>query len=114
MTGGRDGVGRGMAAAGGGGGEVVFTDLEEGGGEEQVEVRGGGKVPVGVVNGEGREVREGSGGRFTLGVEDGEELLEEMAFTLRHSQQQPPGLLHQVHTAGWSGSDSEASCSSKA
>ena len=53
---------------------------------------------MGVINGEGREVREGSGGRFTLGVEDGEELLEEMAFTMRHSQHQAAGLLHQVHT----------------
>ena len=53
-----------MAEGGGGGGEdLVLTHLGEGG-------------------------RKSSGGAgFTLGAEDGEELLEEMAFTLRHTHQ---------------------------
>ena len=53
----------------GGGGEVVLTDLEEVG-EKEV-------------------VRKESGGRFTLGAEDGDELLGEMEFTIRHTQTTP-------------------------
>ena len=54
----------------GGGGEVVLTDLEEVGEKEEV-------------------VRKESGGRFTLGAEDGDELLGEMEFTIRHTQATP-------------------------
>ena len=60
-------------AEGGGGGEVILTDLEEGldKGEEEV------------------VKRKESGGRFTLGAEDGDELLGEMEFTIRHTQATP-------------------------
>ena len=54
----------------GGGGEVVLTDLEEVREKEEV-------------------VRKESGGRFTLGAEDGDELLGEMEFTIRHTQATP-------------------------
>ena len=53
----------------GGGGEIVLTDLEEG--KEEV------------------VTRKESGGRFTLGAEDGDELLGEMEFTIRHTQATP-------------------------
>ena len=60
----------------GGGGEIVLTDLEEGG-EKEV-------------------VRKESGGRFTLGAEDGDELLGEMEFTIRHTQATPYKVVPQV------------------
>ena len=53
----------------GGGGEIVLTDLEDG--KEEV------------------VTRKESGGRFTLGAEDGDELLGEMEFTIRHTQATP-------------------------
>ena len=57
----------------GGGGEVVLTDLEEVKEEEKKE----------------EVVRKESGGKFTLGAEDGDELLGEMEFTIRHTQATP-------------------------
>ena len=56
----------------GGGGEVVLTDLEDGKEQKVEEV----------------ERKESKGG-FTLGAEDGEELLGEMEFTMRHTQPTP-------------------------
>ena len=58
----------------GGGGEVILTDLEGGHNNE----------------GEGVVKRKEGGGRFTLGAEDGDELLGEMEFTIRHTQQATP------------------------
>ena len=75
----------------GGGGEVVLTDLEDGKEQKVEEV----------------ERKESKGG-FTLGAEDGEELLGEMEFTMRHTQPTPfkvvaqkrPTLLLLVFSAG--------------
>ena len=57
----------------GGGGEVILTDLEEGQNE-----------------GEGEVVEKRKVSGFTLGAEDGDELLGEMEFTIRHTQQATP------------------------
>ena len=57
----------------GGGGEVVLMDLEEVKEEEKKD----------------EVVRKESGGKFTLGAEDGDELLGEMEFTIRHTQATP-------------------------